>query len=247
MNPTYLDPSNRLHGVPAAELECPHCNADTRLIPIATPDFRALQKSRPATTGMVFQCPACESPVFYKFRISEIEPARISFAAEPRAVETHDDRFSLRYLPERVATYFRDALGCYHHDLLYAFGAMCRLTVQAVIDDLGESEQPRIAAQVEEIAQLANLDEESFQLIRNLLFDVSSGLPIAPGIDRRLAGILLECMKDLLQQAYIRRRRLRKVLQMRQFFADTRAAPGMSDDSLINVSTLDLRRSTVTE
>ncbi|MEE4185005.1 MAG: hypothetical protein V2J12_04490 [Gammaproteobacteria bacterium] len=247
MNPTYLDPSNRLHGAPAAQLECPHCSAEAPLLPVATPDFRALQQARPQTTGMVFQCTSCQSPVFYKFRISAIEPARITFDPKPRPVETQDDRFSLRYLPERVATYFRDALGCYHHDLLYAFGAMCRLTTQAVIEDLGETEQSRIAAQVEEIAQLANLDEDSYQLIRTLLFDVSSGLPIAPGIDRRLAGILLECMKDLLQQAYIRRRRLRKVLQMRQFFADTRATPGMSDESLINVSTLSMRRSTGTE
>lgn len=247
MNPTYLDPSNRLHGVAAVSLECPHCSAEAGVTAVATPDFRALQQLKPAAAGMAFQCAACGSPVFYKFMIDTIKPDRISFAAEPEAVETHDERFSLRYLPDRVATYFRDALGCYHHDLLYAFGAMCRLTLQAVIDDLGEAEQRRIDAQIEEIAELANLDEESYQLIKNLLVDGSSGLPIAPGIDRRIAGILLECMKDILQQSYIRRRRLRKVLQMRQFFADTRTGKGMSDQSLMNVSTLRMRQPTTAE
>ena len=244
MNPTYLDPSNRLHGAPAASLECPHCGAEATLTPMATPDFRALQQIKPKVAGMVFHCSACNSPVFYRFRIDTIEQGKIGFAAGPEAVQTHDERFSFRYLPERVAAYFRDALGCYHHDLLHAFAAMSRLTIQALVDDLGEAEQRRITLQVEEIAELANLDEESFQLIKALLLDRAGGLPIEPGIDRRTAGILLECMKDILQQSYIRRRRLKKVLQMRQFFADTRASAGMSDESLMNVSTLRMRRPT---
>ena len=247
MNPTYLDPSNRLHGAPAEALECPHCGADDTLTPAATPDFRALQQLAPAATGIVFHCTDCNTPVFYKFRVDSIEPGRVSFGHPPELVDSADERFSFRYLPDRVATCFRDALGCYHHALLHAFGAMCRLTAQAVINDLGEAEQRRMTAQVEEIAELANLDEESYQLIVAVLLDPESGLPLAPGVDRRLAGILLECMKDILQQAYVRRRRLSKVLKMRQFFADTRAARAMSDESLMNVSTLRMRRPTGTE
>lgn len=243
----YLDPSNRMHDIAVRAMACPHCRETASMSPISMPDFRALQKARPSIAGMAFMCSACSQPVFYRFRIQQIDNHRIGFADKAQEVEKPDERFSFRYLPERVAAYFRDALACYHHGLMLAFAAMCRATAQAVIDDLGDREKLRLHAQVDEIAELANLDEESFQLVRGILFDSASGLPLAPELDRRIAGILLETMKDMLQQTYIRRRRLRRVLQMRQFFAETRRGDGMSDESLLNVSALAERRPTGTE
>jgi hypothetical protein len=243
----YLDPSNRMHDVAVNAMECPHCRETASMLPTATPDFRTLQKTRPEMAGMAFQCDACNKPVFYRFRVQKIDSHEVVFQPQPLEVEKPDERFSFRYLPERVAGYFRDALGCYHHGLILAFAAMCRHTTQAIIDDLGQAEKQRLYAQLDEIAELANLDEESFQLLRSILFDGDTGIPISPDLDRRVAGILLETMKDMLQQAYIRRRRLRRVLQMRQYFADTRSGDGMSDESLLNVSDIKDRRPTGTD
>jgi hypothetical protein len=128
--------------------------------------------------------------------------------------------FHSGHLPATVAAYFQDALGCYRHGLTHAFAAMCRLTAQAVFDDLGESAKLKIFDQVEEITDLANVDDRVYRQIRNILFDTdTASLQLADGLNRETTVVLLETMKEILQQAYIRRALLRQKLRMRRFFA----------------------------
>ena len=130
------------------------------------------------------------------------------------------ENFHFGYLPAPVAAYFQDALGCYRHGLPHAFVAMCRLTIQAVFADLGESARLKIFDQVEEIADLANVDNHVHRQIRDILFDTdSASLYQADGLSRETTAVLLETMKDILQQTYIRRALLRQKLKMRRFFA----------------------------
>jgi hypothetical protein len=130
------------------------------------------------------------------------------------------DNFPYKHLPATVATYFRDALACYRNGQQHGFAALCRLTAQAVFEDLGEQAKFGIYDQVEEVAQLANIDDQMYRDIRNILFDTESTSLYHPdGVDRETAAVLLETMKDILQQAYIRRALLREKLRMRRFFA----------------------------
>jgi hypothetical protein len=124
--------------------------------------------------------------------------------------------FNFNYLPAQVTACFADALGCYRHGLLQAFAAMCRFTIQATCDDLGESTKLKLFDQVEEIANLAGIDDLAHRNIRNILFDTDS---IPAQLDRETAAVMLETMKDVLHQSYIRRGVLRKKLRMRRFFA----------------------------
>lgn len=134
---------------------------------------------------------------------------------------TETERYPFSHLPPQVAAYFRDALGCYRHNLLQAFATMCRLTAQAMFEDLGESAKLKIFDQVEEVANLAGIDDQGYRVIRNILFDHDAqSLYLANGLDKATAAILLETMKDILHQAYIRRALLRQKLEMRRFFAD---------------------------
>ncbi len=130
------------------------------------------------------------------------------------------ENFHSEHLPATVAAYFQDALGCYRHSLPHAFAAMCRLTAQAVFEDLGESAKLKIFDQVEEITELANVDDRVYRQIRNILFDTdSASLHLADELSRETTAVLLETMKEILQQAYIRRAVLKKKLRMRRFFA----------------------------
>jgi hypothetical protein len=130
------------------------------------------------------------------------------------------ENFQSEHLPATVAAYFQDTLGCYRHGLPHAFAAMCRLTAQAVFDDLGESAKLKIFDQVEEITELANVDDYVYRQIRNILFDTdAASLHIADELSRETTAVLLEIMKEILQQAYIRRALLRQKLRMRRFFA----------------------------
>ena len=117
-----------------------------------------------------------------------------------------------------VAAPFREALGCYTHGLLGAFAAMCRLTAQAMFRDLGEAGRLRLFDQLDEVRELSGVDDRSFEIARRIIFDSgTTSLPPAPG--RADAAVLLEAMKDLLYQNYVRGGRLRKALRMRRFFA----------------------------
>jgi len=130
------------------------------------------------------------------------------------------DSFNYHYLPGPVAVCFRDAMGCYRDGLQQSFAAMCRLTAQTMFEDLGEGAKLRIYDQVEEIANLANIDDNVYRNIRNILFENDSDSLVFPGgIDRETTAILLETMKEILYQEYIRRALLREKLRMRRFFA----------------------------
>lgn len=129
-------------------------------------------------------------------------------------------KFPFQYLPAQVAGIFRDVLGCYQYGLMQAYATMCRATMRAVIADVGEGARLKIFDQVEEISELAGVDERVARNIRNILFDTdSASLYEADVIDRETAAVLLETLKDVLHQAYVRRALLRQKLKMRRYFA----------------------------
>ena len=125
---------------------------------------------------------------------------------DPQPPGRSDESFSFEYLPAPVAAAFRDTLGCFRHELWLAFPAMCRLTAETVFEDLGDHARMKLYDELEEIRELAELDDAMFHLIRGVLFDRDTALP--PQLNRVQATVLLEAAKDLLYQAYVRRGKL---------------------------------------
>ena len=217
----YLDASNHLHGLSLRAMECPHCRNHAQLTPTAIPEFAALSSARPVMAGIVMHCDACHSPVFFRYRIREITARRIDFYATPQEVEKPEERYNYSYLSTEVAASFRDALGCYRNGLSHAFTAMCRLTAQIVFEELGESGKLKVFDELDEIARMADLDEALVQKVRNIIFETSpESLELTAELDRATLAVLLEIMKDLLHQTYVRPGRLQKILRMRRYFAD---------------------------
>jgi hypothetical protein len=178
-----------------------------------------LQRIKPAATGVVFHCDACHAPVFRKYRIKHFGNQRIELHPDGQDVERREGKFKSQYLPPVAAAYFNDALGCYQAGLVQAFAAMCRLTIQAIISEKGDSMQLKLYDYVDDIASLAELDDGEMTTVQDILFDTRPESIYRGKLDRGTAAILLEVMKDLLHQTYIRHGRLAKALKMRQFFA----------------------------
>jgi hypothetical protein len=145
------------------------------------------------------------TPITPVERIQRIEPAA--------------ERVSLQYLPESVAGHFSEALACYGHGLWKAFAAMCRLTAEAIFADLGEPGRLRVFDLVQEVQALAGLDDDSFAIVRQVMFGEHPASRPPAAISRQQAALLLETLKDVLHQVYVRRARLRQALKVRQFFA----------------------------
>ena len=104
---------------------------------------------------------------------------------------------------------------------------MCRQTARAVFDDVGDAGRLRIFDLVAEVQELGEIDDATFAAVRRIIFDPERG-PQDPEFDRRQAAALLETMKDLLTQTYVRRAKLRQALKVRRFFANQ--AAGIDED-----------------
>jgi len=212
-------------------MECPQCGAVGPMTVAAFPPFSRLQAERPAQVGVVLQCAACRSPVFLRYRARAWRNDRVELHPLPQPVEHPPERFGLSYLPAAVAARFREALSCYSAGLWQAFAAMCRQTARATFEDVGDGGRMRIFDQVTEVQALGDIDDHTFAAVRRIIFDPPAGSSSAePEVDRRQAAALLETMKDLLTQTYVRPAKLRQALKVRRFFADQAAGLGTDDE-----------------
>jgi len=186
---------------------------------ISRPDFTALKACRPSHTGLVFLCLRCQSPVFVRYKIEAIGADEITLHPVPETRAKAEDKLNLNYLPDTVRKNFLDAHGCYQHGLYQAFALMCRQTAEAVINDLGEQGKLKVFDQVETLRDMVELDTRMFHTVSRAIFgDEGLGQP-SNDMSRSEASVLLEVMKDILYQLYVREARLKRALKMRSFFA----------------------------
>jgi hypothetical protein len=214
----YITPQDELHvehqGV---ALTCPHCQTLTHLSPVAVPKFEDLNRRRPKQIGIVFRCDMCGEPIFLKFTVKNYTSLRIEL--EPNFVELERARedFPLSYLPQESEALFREALGCYAAGFYGAFGSMSRRTAQSLFHELGERGKLELFDTLQEIRTLAELDDEIFADLRSVLFGTDSDpWPNQPQLDAERAGILLEVMRDLLYQTFVRKARLLQAMHLRK-------------------------------
>ncbi|MEZ5498891.1 MAG: hypothetical protein R3E77_05595 [Steroidobacteraceae bacterium] len=219
----HIDTHGRLHNDHAAvlALTCPHCEVVSHITPMAVPGFDDLSRHRPAKIGVVFRCDACNSPLFLRFAVRMYSTQRIELAPGFEEVERAQEKFSFTHLPERIELYFREALNCYSAGAFTAFAMMCRRVAHTAFAEVGESGKLKLFDQLNELKLLADLDDDSFALVRRVVFGSDADPRDAPPIlDSYQAGVLLEIMKDLLYQAFVRGGRLQQALMVRRFFVD---------------------------
>jgi hypothetical protein len=200
-------------------LLCPHCQAVAHISATAVPRFQELQTYRPAQIGIVFRCDACLAPIFLRFTVRAYAPTRVELSPQFTEVERARERFDGMYLPEEVELLFKEALVCFSSGAYNAFASMCRRTAQALFADLGEAGKLKLFDALNEVRELAALAPEMFAKIRSVLFGIASDpRPGIPLLQSHEAGVLLEVMKDLLYQTYVRKGRLEQAMRVRRFF-----------------------------
>jgi hypothetical protein len=221
----YITPQDELHvEFQGIAVTCPHCETLTHLTPVAIPKFEDLSRRKPKNIGVVFGCDACAEPVFLKFAAKAYGAARVELAANFLEVERAREKFPLTYLPEEAEALFKEALNCYAAGCFNAFGAMSRRTAQSLFRELGERGKLELFDSLQEVRSLAELDDDTFAALRSVLFGSDSDpWPHQPDISPERAGVLLEVMRDLLYQTFVRKARLLQAVTFRKFVAPTRA------------------------
>jgi len=197
-------------------LDCPHCDVHSHLSAVAVPRYEYLARFKPERTGIVFRCDSCNEAVFLRFQVLQYAADHAELDSLYEQVERSGETFELNGNSKEVQSLFNEALTCYSLGCLDAFVSMCRRTAQAIFDDRGESGKLTVFDEFNDAAKLAGIDDETLSILRKVVFDSDlDGRSNIPRLNTETAGVLLEMMKDLLYQTYIRRGRLRKALQER--------------------------------
>jgi hypothetical protein len=219
----YVDSSSRLHHDQehSLALSCPHCQVYSHITAVSIPQYSELVASRPSHVGIVYRCDSCSAPIFLKFAVKMYAANRVELANNFVELERAREKFNFTYLPESVERLFREALGCYSSGHFNAFASMCRRTAQAAFQDLGENGRLRIFEQTREAREMAEIDNETFSIVKKVLFSNDADpSPQWPDLSANEAGVLLELVKDMLYQAYVRKGKLQQAMMVRKFFAD---------------------------
>ena len=198
-------------------LECPYCNVYSHMTPQAVPAAADLIETRPKHVGLVYQCDSCNAPVFLRFATKSFTEDRVELYRNFVELERPKERFAFSYLPGQTEVLFREALSCYSGSNFNAFASMCRRSALSAYAALGEGGKLRAFEEVMVAQDIAGIDDEAFAPIKAVMFDAGEEEQV-PLLNRVQAGILLEVMKDMLYQCFVRRGKLTRALKVRRIF-----------------------------
>jgi len=200
-------------------LECPYCGVYAHMNPQSVPSPATLLRDKPKHVGLVYRCDACNAPVFLRFTVKEYAENRVELYRNFVELERPKERFAFSYLPKHTEVLFREALSCYSGNNFNAFASMCRRSAMSAFEALGEGGKLRAFEEAVVAQDIAGIDEHTFAPIKEILFERSEEEDL-PLLNRAQAGILLEVLKDIFYQCFVRRGKLTRALKVRRFFVE---------------------------
>ncbi|HET6630534.1 MAG TPA: hypothetical protein VFG91_12225 [Woeseiaceae bacterium] len=198
-------------------IECPYCGVYSHMTPESVPDVDTVLRHRPKHVGLVYQCDACHAPVFLRFAVKEFGRDDIELYRNFLELERPKEKFPFSYLPGHTEMLFREALACYSSNSFNAFASMCRRAAESAFAAMGDGGKLRAFDEVMAAQDIAEIDDDSFAPIKQVLFESEQEEDL-PLLNRAQAGVLLEVMKDLFYQCFVRRGKLTRAIKVRRFF-----------------------------
>ena len=198
-------------------LECPYCGVYSHMSPQSVPEFDDLIEVKPKHIGLVYQCDACHAPIFLRYAIKQFGDDAIELYQNFIELERPKERFQFSYLPKHTEVLFREALACYSNNNFNAFASMCRRAASSSFTAMGESGKLRAFDEVMVAQDIAEISDDNFEPIKQIIFD-SSQEDDLPLLNRAQAGVLLEVLKDMFYQCFVRRGKLSRAIKVRRFF-----------------------------
>jgi hypothetical protein len=198
-------------------LECPYCGVYAHMTPESVPDTQLIMKNRPKHVGLVYQCDACHAPIFLRFAVKEYGDDGVELYQNFIELERPKERFPFSYLPKPTEILFREALSCYSTNNFNAFASMCRRAATSAFSIMGDGGKLRAFDEVMVAQDIAEIDDNSFEPIKKILFESGDDASM-PLLNRAQAGVLLEVLKDMFYQCFVRHGKLTRAIKVRRFF-----------------------------
>lgn len=203
-------------------LRCPHCSTLTSLIPISVPKFVLIHRFKLDEVGIAYRCSSCNAPVFLKHKVQQISNP-VSVSDDFEQVSWSLEPFDMKYLAGDVADDFKEALTCYATSCWNAFASMCRRCTQSVCANLGVQGSNKVQAQLTDLKSMGVADDATFDELYAIMLSGHDGAhPHLPALSPARAEVLLQVMKDVLYQLYVRPAKVREASELRQAAIETR-------------------------
>jgi len=211
----YVNKNNGFEQTEPTTRVCPHCGAHAQLLPVANPSFAVLAQTQPKHAGLLFRCAACNEPRFLKAAVRAIGADRVELAPNLIEIERTRERFQYGYLPDTVEQLLRETLDCYSLGAHNAFATMCRRTTSTALRPLGAAAKSRWRDVLHEMLRACEVDAVTTSTVDAVLFDDGD----VPAVTPDEAAVLVEALKDVFYQSYVRTAKLRAAMKVRRFFA----------------------------
>jgi len=213
----YVNKNNGFELTEPLTRMCPHCGTHAQLLAVANPSYEVLSQTRPKHAGLLFRCAACNEPRFLRAAVRAVAPDRVELAPNVVEVERTRERFQYGYLPDTIEQLLRETLDCYSLGALNAFATMCRRTTRTALRTLGATGKTRWQDTLLEMLRLCEVDAVTTGTVEAVLFGDDAD---PPAITPDEAAVLVEAIKDLFYQSFVRSAKLRAAMKMRRFFAE---------------------------
>lgn len=199
-------------------VKCPHCFTVSGLSTISPPKYSLLQRYQPENIGIAYQCNACQETVFLRFRVKyDFGNKRVEIDPNFEEIERPQESYEYDYLPEPVAADFREALSCFSNSCFNAFAAMCRRTIQSACTELGAEGKDKVQRQIDDLRSITDIDDETFDIVRSIVLAGHDGAhPHLPSLSEERGEVLLELMKDVMHQLFVRKAKLEEAAAHRR-------------------------------
>jgi uncharacterized protein (UPF0297 family) len=127
------------------------------------------------------------------------------------------ETFDYDYLESDVAEDLKEAFSCYSHGNYNAFASMSRRTVQSIAKDLGAKGKSKVKKQVNDLKSILNIEDDTFNIINQIIISGHDGAhPYLPKLSPERASILLELLRDIVYQLYIRKKKIEESVMLRK-------------------------------
>lgn len=198
-------------------LPCPHCGTKSNLSAVSIPEIRQAVRYKVEQIIIGYRCDSCNAPVALRFQVTGLSDNQLNLSEEYEELERPMETFDYQHLPNDVASDFKEALTCYSHGCCNAAAAMCRRTIQSVATNLGATGTSKVEKQILDAKDTADMDDDTFAGLKEVMLGGHDGAhPHLPEVTTERAAVLVEMMKDVLTQIYVRKERIQTAMKLRQ-------------------------------
>lgn len=200
-------------------IKCPYCQAKSNISAVSIPRYELLHRFKPKNIGIVYRCDSCNEPIFMRYQVVNYPNPNnpVPISDNYTEIERPTESYEFKYLPDEVRADFGEALTCYAGSCFNAFAAMCRRCLQSTSKVLGADGASKIEAQMKELLRLEIVDDDTYEQLHQIMLAGHDGAhPNLPNLSPERAAVVLELMKDVLYQLFVRQAKIKESTELRR-------------------------------